>query len=293
MINFSDKGIFNQQSLTKNDPNNIANGDNHTIFSQIILGNEESEMFSYLLNLGHQRLSDFKSMMFYNEEKVALKMNEAQIFNEITNGSDVIQLSSKFKLPRTHFSDILEHRKSTRSFSKVTMSEADFSNILHYSFGIANREVTYGDIKTSTRHYPSGGGLYPVKTIIYVNEVEEVPSGFYEYQPVSHSLLSLQVQDNIDLNQFFNGGNIDTINSSFITFFAYSIDSTYLKYGELSLLTTLIEIGLMTQNFDLILTSLGYTGCPLASFNKTIIENYLNYDHVNTHILFSDICGKE
>lgn len=49
----------------------------------------------------------------------------------------------------------------------------------------------------------------------------------------------------------------------------------------------------MSHNFDLVITSLGYTGCPIAGFKKSNIENLLELDHVNEHILFTNICGKE
>lgn len=66
-----------------------------------------------------------------------------------------------------------------------------------------------------------------------------------------------------------------------------------MKYGELALLNSLIEIGCMSHNFGLVITSLGYTGCPIAGFKKSNIENLLELDHVNEHILFTNICGKE
>lgn len=49
----------------------------------------------------------------------------------------------------------------------------------------------------------------------------------------------------------------------------------------------------MSHNFGLVITSLGYTGCPIAGFKKSNIENLLELDHVNEHILFTNICGKE
>ena len=83
MINYQLKGMFNQHSLFKLNDDNIANNDNRNNFAQIILGNQESESLKYLLNVNHQRLSDFKSMLAYNESNYAALVNEHQMLNKI------------------------------------------------------------------------------------------------------------------------------------------------------------------------------------------------------------------
>ena len=85
MINYQLKGMFNQHSLFKLNEDNIANNDNRNNFAQIILGNQESESLKYLLNVNHQRLSDFKSMLAYNESNYAALVSEHQILNEIND----------------------------------------------------------------------------------------------------------------------------------------------------------------------------------------------------------------
>ncbi|HCZ3000082.1 TPA: SagB family peptide dehydrogenase, partial [Staphylococcus aureus] len=158
---------------------------------------------------------------------------------------------------------------------------------------IAPRKVEYGDIKTSTRFYASAGGLYPIDIYLYINNVEDYDKGIYLYQPISHSLLKIVAQKDINTDDILEGDNIDIENCNFLVFFGYNFNSSFLKYGELALLNSLIEIGCMSHNFDLVITSLGYTGCPIAGFKKNNIEKLLELDHVNEHILFTNICGKE
>ncbi|EAC4116121.1 TPA: listeriolysin S biosynthesis peptide dehydrogenase LlsB, partial [Listeria monocytogenes] len=108
----------------------------------------------------------------------------------------------------------------------------------------------------------------------------------------THSLHPLDV-DKIDVESFFVGDNIDTSNMNFCVFFGYSINKNYVKYGELSLLNTFVELGGISHNFDLVCHSVHYTSCPIAGFNKSYIEKLLYLDGINDHIIFTNICGKE
>ncbi|HEG7391626.1 TPA: SagB family peptide dehydrogenase [Staphylococcus aureus] len=292
MINYQLKGMFNQHSLFKLNDDNIANNDNRNNFAQIILGNQESESLKYLLNVNHQRLSDFKSMLAYNETNYAALVNEHQILNEI-NDEDTRSLPKSDKKIKESFYNVLNHRKSTRKFTSFEMACKELSTILKFSFGIAPRKVEYVDIKTSTRFYASAGGLYPIDIYLYINNVEDYDKGIYLYQPISHSLLKIVAQKDINTDDILEGDNIDIENCNFLVFFGYNFNSSFLKYGELALLNSLIEIGCMSHDFDLVITSLGYTGCPIAGFKKNNIEKLLELDHVNEHILFTNICGKE
>src|SRR5699024_8957221 len=66
----------------------------------------------------------------------------------------------------------------------------------------------------------------------------------------------------------------DIGNCNFLVFFGYNFNSSFLKYGELALLNSLIEIGCMSHNFGLVITSLGYTGLrpSLSSLQTTIVS---------------------
>ncbi|WP_311772959.1 SagB family peptide dehydrogenase [Listeria seeligeri] len=99
--------------------------------------------------------------------------------------------------------------------------------------------------------------------------------------------------DKVDAKSFFIGDNIDTQNMNFCVFFEYSINRNYVKYGELSLLNTFVELGGMSHNFDLVCHSMHYSTCPIAGFNKSSVEKFLFLDGVNDHIVFTNICGKE
>lgn len=290
MVEYELKGLFNQNTLSTSDISNNNNYNNQQLFDHIIRGNANSEMLTYLLNMNHQRLNDFKSMHQYNYGNFASLMNSVEQYNEIEN-DETILLPKPLRI-KNKLQQVLKKRKSVRNYIGLSCDLRELSTILMYSFGISGRKENFGGIVASMRYYASGGALYPISVIIYINEVDGLKKGLYLYQPMYHSLLPLNIKTQIDINKLFVGSNIDVKNSSFFVFYKYAISSTYLKYGELSLANILIEAGMMAQNFSLVTTACGFGSCPIAGYNKRFIEDICNLDHVNEHIIFTESCGR-
>lgn len=291
MIKLDFVGLMNQHLVFNTDDSNITSKNNNSIYNQIISGNYESPSFNYLCNLGTMRLNDVKSISMFNETNLAANINEIKPYEDIVS-EDTIILSNKIPKIKKAISSVLEERHSVRKFSSyVEMSFEEFSTILKYSYGIAKRKVNYDEVTVSTRYYGSGGGLYPIAVYILVNKVAGVKAGVYRYQPYSHSLLSINNQ--IEVEKFLQYGSFDFENYSFCVLYEYDINKNYVKYGELALLTSFIEVGLMSQNFDLIATSLNFATCQIAGFDKVYAEKALGLDSVNSHIIYTSICGKE
>jgi len=291
MIDFEKKGSFNMHTMFVNDTNNLSNNDNKHMYGQMMLGNTNAPMLSYMLNLNKQTLTDKKSIMFYNESMLGLFINEAKVVEELLDENTIYLPEKKAKI-KTKFSEVLAGRHSTRQFVYEMMDKATFSTILKYSFGISDRITTAGDVTAPTTYYPSGGGLYPIDVYLYVHHVSGISQGIYKYQPHSHTLYPLEVE-HVNPSSFFVGDMLDTENMNFCVFFEYSINKNYVKYGELALSNTLIELGGISHNFDLVCHSVNFTTCPYAGFDKRKIERVLDLDGVNDHIIFTNVCGKE
>ncbi len=271
---------------------NFANSDNIHSTLQLIDGKKSSISFDYLLNLGNSSLADAKSIGFFNEGNVAAKIAKFRSLEEIIDDKTIILSSSVSKSTRKQgLVDVLKRRRSTRSFSPQYMSFQDFSEIINLSFGLGKREAGYGGIRVPTRHYGSGGGLYPIEIIIVVNSVDGVKNGAYYYQPYSNSIRPLD--SDIKMERLIPHGDFSLSNSSFVVFYKYDINRNIEKYGELALSISLIEVGLMSQNLCLIYTMLGYSGCQVAGIDKHSCEKAFLLDGISSHILFADICGRE
>ncbi|HIH35157.1 MAG: SagB family peptide dehydrogenase [Lachnospiraceae bacterium] len=291
-MDFKYVNLTNQHLLFSTDENNITAEKNSQIFNHVISGEYESPAFEYLLNLGVMRLNDVKSIGMYNDTNLAAHINNLKPYEEIINEKETIILPKEYVKIRSNLTDAMTRRHSTREFSGMyLMSRKEFSTILHYSFGLAKRTMRFNDLTVTTRHYASGGGLYPVTVYILINRVEGIPQGLYRYQPYSHSLLFITKE--LQINKLLQYGSFDFENYSFCVLYEADMNRVYVKYGELSLMTVLIETGLMSQNFDLVTSALNYNICQIAGFDKQYAEHCLGIDGVNSHVVYVNICGKE
>lgn len=286
---FTEKGFFNQHLKVQMDNSNINNGRNADVFSQILVGNVKSSQMDYLLNLGYIRLNDTKSIGMFNELNIAANKNKFKKYEEIVDNSTLF-LPKKFKKIKKSLEDCLEYRQSIRTFFPYQMSLKDFSTLCKYSFGQSNRTANYNGIVATSRYYASGGGLYPVQVYIYANNVSGVKKGIYRYQLNTHSLYP--INEHFDTSKFLQYGNFDFDNFNFLVMYEYDINKTYLKYGELSLLNVFVEAGIISHNFELVCSGLDFSACQIAGFDKPYADAALNCDGVNSHVIFTNICGK-
>ena len=290
MIDIKNKGLLNEFTSFDIDPRNKTNKDNHRIFSNVLMGLDNTPMFSYLRNLNTIYFQDLKSMTEYNNTNYASLKSEVMPLSEI-NDLNTLSLPRPARKIRRSISSLLNARKSVREFSGRIISLKDFSTILHFAFGVSKRITSYGETKSYGRYFPSGGGLYPIDAVVFENKVEDIPAGFYKYQPYSHTLQKLNTKS-YQQSKFFAGG-IDIKNLNFAIFYIYTINKTYLKYGELSLANSLIEVGCMAENFDLVTKAYGLGSCDVAGIDKQYLENLLYIDGVNQVLVLSSICGDE
>ena len=291
MIHIKNKGLLHEHTVLLNDSSNLSNRDNKHLYTQILQGNAESPMISYLMNLNKQGLNDFKSIAKFNELNISGMYGDSIMYEEIIDETTIFLPQKKFKKIKESFSSIILKRRSGRRFHHFEMSIDTLSHLLKYAFGLSDVSLP-GAREGKHRMYSSGGALYPISVYLYINNVEGLSNGFYKYQPGSHTLAPVDT-DTINTAEFFAGSGMDMLNSCLSLFFRYDINRNYVKYGELSLLNSFVEVGVMSHNFDLVATSLGFVSCPVAGFNKNLIETALHLDQVNEHIIFSSICGKE
>ncbi len=282
MLKFN-KGELNSHSIYAKDLNNLSNKTNTEIYQNIFAGIDTTPMFEYLLNFSHQRLSDLKSINYFNYSGISVDKNEKRYLEEI-EGDNTYYLPKISKV-KYNITNVIEKRESIREYAGSILSLKTLSTILHYSMGINKKhEINFGEKTINTRYYSSGGGLYPVSFILYLSNIESIKDGFYRYQPFSHSLLFL---NNSGIKGVFDNNVVDVINSNCIFFFNAELNRSYIKYGELSLINILIEIGIVSQNIHLMSNSFNLGTCDIAGFNKNLIEKKLNIDGVHSHILYS------
>ena len=288
------KGTANNVSIYTSDSSNISNTNNEIIFNKVMSNKISTPMFDYLMDYQNCRINDVRSIMEYNYGNISLEIAESIQKEEIVDNNTIL-LNNPIKnkaLKKTTLIEALKKRETVRKFISKKISIDELSLILKYSFGVKEDTQMLNGYKIPRRYYGSGGGLYPIRTYIFINKVKGINEGIYKYQPITHSLRLIE-QDHIELHEFLeNQASIDYHNINFAVLFVYEVNKSYMKYGELSLAHAFIEIGLMSQNLHLISSGIGLGTCDIGGFKKVILEKRMHLCGVNRQVLYCALVGK-
>jgi len=163
-------------------------------------------------------------------------------------------------------------RRSIREFRDEPMSLADVSQLLWSSSGITDRHTGY-------RTTPSGGGLFPLETILIAGRVDGLESAAYRYVPASHSLEKLAPGDHREAFQAtcFNQTFISAAPVTIVWAAVY--ERTEVKYGDLSPALIHMEMGHAAQNVSLQAIPLGYDAVCIGAMNAFDVIKMLGLKH--------------
>jgi SagB-type dehydrogenase family enzyme len=129
--------------------------------------------------------------------------------------------------------------------------------------------------QSNRRHYPSGGGLFPIETYLLSERLEGQEPGVFHYNPTKHVLERLwDIPSGISVKRF--APNPDTIPLSSLIIFTAVWQRTTAKYGDLGFLHSLLEAGHMSENILLVATALGLAARPMAGFEDALVSETLD-----------------
>lgn len=164
----------------------------------------------------------------------------------------------------------INSRRSVREFRKKPISLATLSQILWAAQGVALRA---GDF--SLRTAPSAGALYPIDLYLFVQAVETLKPGLYQFQ-LSGQVLRMRYEGDLGellaeaaLNQDF------LAEASLVLVLTAVFERTSWKYGARGFRYLYLEAGHIAQNAALAAVSLGLGSCPVAAFFDDEINSLL------------------
>ena len=107
--------------------------------------------------------------------------------------SDVLQLPEPDLLPdrEINFLELIELRASRRQYTAEALSLQELSYLLWCTQGV--KMVAEGG--RTLRNVPSAAALHPLTTLLYLQNVENVPTDFYQFMPVEHALKRLTLSE--------------------------------------------------------------------------------------------------
>ena len=181
------------------------------------------------------------------------------------------QISLGYSPLRVGLDEVLKKRASSRSLdSSVPLSAGDIGTLLGHALGVREGR---------SRHYPSGGAVFPIETYLFTQNVESLTRGAFHYRVVGHALERLwNIPD--PLNIFSNNSANTWANAAPLTLMFTAVwDRNCEKYGDFGYYLGMLEAGHMAQNILLVATALNLGTCPLARFDDKAVIDILDLDN--------------
>lgn len=160
--------------------------------------------------------------------------------------------------------DLGMSRKSCRNFSKKPVSKNQLSELLRVAYS--------HDVKSS----PSAGALYPIRIYaLLLQNVDDLSTGMYEYNPESHTLTCFDNQ--IDTQQLEFAFNSESIlhNAPVILVVSAELDRQPAKYANRGYRYSLIEAGHVAQTIHLVSEEMGLSTLEYCGFQDNVLSESL------------------
>ena len=208
-------------------------------------------------------LSNFSDQPF--EGVIRDPIQRLEFLMKQRNGSGYGAKEVDVRLPRPEWTAGLEkeylQRRSQRSFLISPVGYQEFGEFL-----ACLREVKLEELLLPKFRYPSAGGLYPVRTYLYVapDGVEGLAAGTYSYDARTHGLKAISPEARLDRAIHAPPNRAIFDGAAFSLFLVGDMSAIQPMYGDLARDFCVLEAGYMSQL--LMTTAPGYRVglCPIG-----------------------------
>lgn len=234
---------------------------------------------------GFSEEDDFKS----DQE---LKLPQPPLQKPYDENSEVITLPEVKEdvLIRTNIFDILRDRKSNRSYTEENITLEELSFLLWSTQGV--KKIGRNNVAT-LRPVPSAGARHPFETYIAVNRVNGLKKGVYRYLALTHQLLYLFEEEDLEnkLSEVTLGQKF--VGKSAVTFVWSAIPYRgEWRYSKLAHKPMLIDAGHVCQNLYLACEAINCGTCAVAAYHQKGIDEFLKLDGEDEFVVYLAPVGK-
>ena len=203
---------------------------------------------------------------------------------------DVFKLTDDLK--KTALFDILNKRKSIRTFYKSRVTLKQFKSVIYGTFGhIHGYEKEYKPFVR--RSSPSGGCLQIINCFVVIFDVEDIESGLYWYDPYENSICLIRIDFSYEdlkdglCKQFFAN------NYSFGFFYVADLERLHWKYKtNRNYVVAAMETGHLSQTAQLIATECNLNTWITGVFDDYFLYKKFNLDYKKWNIFLFNAFGK-
>lgn len=195
-------------------------------------------------------------------------------------------------LEKRSFWDVLKSRKTSRHFSKETVSLLKISTLLYATFGTVHgswedlkkaglREL--GFRKTSS----CGGGFHEIEAYLVATNIEGLTPGLYHYSVKNHALIKLREEDFTNELPRLMDGHFFANELSYGIFLTARLNKMWLKYPHSrAYRVVLLNAGHLSQTYQLVATSLGISTWISGAFSDSLVEDFLKIQSPEVPLFF-------
>ena len=198
--------------------------------------------------------------------------NKPEIYKNYPS-SKTIQLSSQFQEESISFDEVLQKRKSIRTFSTKPLSKVDLGYLLWTSTGIQRIEQGY-EFRTS----PSAGALYPIETYIVANNVEDIEKGLYHYNIKNHLLEEIKLGSFGDNLAHASLDQEMCADASAVFIWTAVFGRSKWKYSQRAYRYIYLDTGHIAQNLALAAVSIACGSCECGAFFDDELNSIVGID---------------
>ena len=167
---------------------------------------------------------------------------------------------------------IAQRRSCRQEMLDRCLNIQDLSDLLYYG---------YGKKSNGSRNVPSAGALYPLDVYVYCANINSIDVGLYYYSVKNHGLRCISTGDKkIEIEKIFADSTIFDLvkNASVFIFVTASFLRNIWKYFERGYRFSLIEVGLLAQNINLVASSKNLSCLNIGGFYDYESNKFLKLD---------------
>ncbi len=169
------------------------------------------------------------------------------------------------------FTEVLEARRSQRSFSPEPVDAAVLSEFLYRSARntrLATQPIADGaeELTRTTRPYPGAGGCHPIEVYLVAHRCRGLERGLYRYEPAGHGLVT-HAADPARLDQLLAGACSAAgvaENPPVLIVLAARFARMMWKYEGIGYANLLKDAGGLLQTMYLVATAMGLAPCAIG-----------------------------
>jgi SagB-type dehydrogenase family enzyme len=200
--------------------------------------------------------------------------------------ANIFSFSRKVPTKSLSFVEVLESRRSVRSFSPKPLSLDNLAFLLWASTGVQRTESDY-----EFRMAPSAGALYPIETYLVVNNVEGLEKALYHYNIEAHALEELKAGDFIGKMVHAALEQKRCAEAPVVLIWTAVFERMKWKYAQRGYRYVYLEAGHIAQNFALAATCISLGSCQIGAFFDDEVNQILGVDGVEESAIYLSIVG--